>query len=89
IKTSLLQARGLLSGDFGWTIPGASEPVGFAAGTEYRKYHAAQISDSLSKTPGELGGAGGAAPDVNGGYDVWEGYGELIAPLISDKPLFK
>ncbi len=89
IKTSLLQARALLSGDFGWSVPGASEPVGFAVGSEYRKYHAAQISDSLSKTPGELGGAGGAAPDIDGGYDVWEGYGELIAPLVSDKPLFK
>ncbi|WP_298174338.1 TonB-dependent receptor [Novosphingobium sp.] len=88
-NTSLLQVRGLLSGDFGFTVPTASEPVGFAAGAEYRKYHAAQISDTLSKTPGELGGAGGAAPDIDGAYSVWEGYGELVAPLISDKPFFK
>ena len=88
-NTSLLQVRGLLSGDFGFTVPTASEPVGFAAGAEYRKYKAVQISDTLSKTPGELGGAGGAAPDINGAYSVWESYGELVAPLVSDKPFFK
>lgn len=88
-NTSLLQVRGLLSGDFGLTVPTASEPIGFAAGAEYRKYHAAQVSDTLSKTPGELGGAGGAAPDIDGAYSVWEGYGELVAPLVSDKPFFK
>ncbi|MCW1382217.1 TonB-dependent receptor [Novosphingobium sp. KCTC 2891] len=88
-KTSLLQVRGLLSGDFGWSVPSASEPVGFALGSEYRKYGAKQISDTLSKTPGELGGAGGAAPDIDGAYDVWEGYGELIVPLVNDKPFFK
>ncbi|WP_225207364.1 TonB-dependent receptor domain-containing protein [Novosphingobium huizhouense] len=89
VRTSLLQARGLLSGDFGWSVPSASEPVGFALGTEYRKYTAKQASDLLSKTPGELGGAGGAAPDIDGAYDVWEAYGELIAPLVTDKPFFK
>jgi hypothetical protein len=88
-NTSLLQVRGLLSGDFGFTVPTASEPVGFAVGSEYRKYKAVQISDTLSKTPGELGGAGGAAPDIDGAYSVWEGYGELVAPLIADKPFFK
>ncbi len=88
-NTSLLQVRGLLSGDFGFTVPSASEPIGFAAGAEYRKYHAAQVSDTLSKTPGELGGAGGAAPDIDGAYSVWEGYGEIVAPLISDKAFFK
>ncbi|MBX9886277.1 MAG: TonB-dependent receptor, partial [Novosphingobium sp.] len=88
-QTSLLQVRGLLSGDFGFTVPSASEPIGFAAAGEYRKYTAAQRSDTLAKTPGELGGAGGAAPDIDGAYDVWEAYGELVAPLISDKPFFK
>ncbi|KPF81598.1 MAG: TonB-dependent receptor [Sphingomonadales bacterium] len=88
-NTSLLQVRGLLSGDFGWTVPSASEPIGFALGAEYRKYRAVQVSDTLSKTPGELGGAGGAAPDIDGRYSVWEGYGELVVPLLSDKPFFK
>jgi outer membrane receptor protein involved in Fe transport len=81
-RTSLAQVRGVISGDFGFTMPSADEPIGFALGTEYRKYHAQQASDTLAKTPGELGGAGGAAPDIDGGYDVYEGYGELIAPIF-------
>lgn len=89
VSTSLAQVRGIVSGDLGFTSPGASNPVGFALGGEYRSYKAQQASDLLAKTPGELGGAGGAAPDINGGYNVWEGYAELIAPLIEDKPMFK
>lgn len=89
IKTSLAQVRGVLSGDLGFASPGANEPIGFALGGEYRKYTARQASDVLAKTPGELGGAGGAAPDINGGYDVYEGYAEIIAPLVEDKPGFQ
>jgi outer membrane receptor protein involved in Fe transport len=87
--TSLAQARALLSGDIGWTSPWANEPIAFAAGAEYRKYNAAQDSDSLSQTAGELGGAGGAAPTFKGSYEVYEGYSEIIVPLIADKPFFK
>ena len=89
IRTSLAQVRGVVSGELGFTSPAASTPAGFALGGEYRKYKAQQAADTLAKTPGELGGAGGAAPDVNGGYDVYEGYAELIAPLVEDKPFFK
>jgi iron complex outermembrane receptor protein len=88
-RTSLAQARALLSGDFGTSSPFASEPIGFAVGAEYRKYRASQDSDILSQSPGELGGAGGAAPTFSGGYEVYEGFGELIAPLVSDRPFFK
>lgn len=89
ITTSLAQVRGLISGDTGFTSPGATNSVNFAVGAEYRKYHAQQAADVLAKTPGELGGAGGAAPDINGGYHVYEGYAELIAPLVEDKPMMK
>lgn len=89
VKTSLAQARAVVNGDLGFSSPGATNPVSFALGTEYRKYQAAQASDLLAKTAGELGGAGGAAPDINGQYNVFEAYGEVIAPLIEDKPLFK
>ena len=88
IKTTLAQARAVISGDLGISSPGASEPIGFAIGTEYRNYTAKQNSDLLSRTPGELGGAGGAAPLIDGAYKVYEGYGEMIVPLITDKPLF-
>ncbi len=86
IKTALGQLRGLVSGDFGYALPWATQPIGFAIGTEYRKYKAQQSSDLLAKTPGELGGFGGANPDIDGGYAVYEGYGEIIAPIVEDKP---
>ena len=87
-NTSLAQARALLSGDLGASLPWASEPIGFAVGAEYRKYTASQFADTLSQTAGELGGAGGAVPNFTGSYDVKEGYAEVIAPLVSDQPFF-
>lgn len=89
LRTSLLQARGLISGDAGFAAPWATQPIGFAIGAEYRKYYAQQRADTLAKTPGELGGAGGADPDIDGGYNVKEAYGELILPLIEDRPFFE
>jgi len=89
VRTTLAQARAVVSGTLGFSSPFATEGLGFALGGEYRKYGAQQASDLLAKTAGELGGAGGAAPDIDGGYDVYEAYGELILPLIEDRPFFK
>lgn len=88
-RTSLAQVRAIISGDLGFASPGAVQPIGFAIGGEHRKYRAQQASDLLAKTPGELGGAGGAAPDIDGQYAVYEAYAELVAPLIEDKPFFE
>jgi outer membrane receptor protein involved in Fe transport len=88
-RTSLAQARALYSGDFGASAPWANDPIGFAVGAEYRKYTAEQRADQLSATAGELGGAGGAVLNFTGAYDVREVYGELIAPLVQDKPFFE
>ncbi len=88
IRTSLAQVRGTISGDLGFTMPWAEEAVGFAVGGEYRDYTAEQASDLLAQTPGELGGAGGAAPNINGSYNVYEAFGEVIAPIVTDKPMF-
>jgi iron complex outermembrane recepter protein len=88
VTTTLAQARALVSGDFGFAFPSADEPIGFALGAEFRDYGAKQQSDTLAKTPGELGGAGGAAPDIDGGYKVYEGFAELIVPIVADAPLF-
>jgi outer membrane receptor protein involved in Fe transport len=88
VKTSLSQVRGVVSGDLGFSSPVATEAIGFAVGGEYRKYQAQQAADVLAKTPGELGGAGGASPDIDGGYDVYEAYAEIIAPLVEDSPGF-
>lgn len=88
-RYSLGQVRGTLSGDFGVASPFGETPISFALGAEYRNYNASQQSDLLSQTPGELGGAGGAAPNIRGGYNVHEGYAEIIAPLIEGKPFFE
>ena len=87
-KTSLAQVKAVINGDIGVASPWASDAIAFAIGGEYRKYKASQESDLLSQS-GDLGGAGGAAPNIAGGYDVYEAYGELILPLVQDKPLFQ
>jgi outer membrane receptor protein involved in Fe transport len=88
-ESSLAQARALLSGDFGTSVPWAEDPIGFAVGAEYRNYQAAQTADQLSQTAGELGGAGGATLPFVGGYDVKEAYAEVIAPLVQNRPFFQ
>ena len=88
-KTSLVQAQATISGDFGYNLPFATNPIGIAVGAEYRRYTAAQNADSLGQSAGELGGSGGATPVFSGGYDVYEAFGELIAPLVEDRPFFE
>ena len=86
-KTTLAQAKATISGDIGFTSPFAEEPVAFAVGGEYRKYTARQGADSLARS-GDLGGAGGATPNISGGYDVYEAVAEVVIPLVSDKAFF-
>jgi outer membrane receptor protein involved in Fe transport len=88
VKSVLSQAHATINGDTPIQL-WAKNPVGFAIGAEYKKYTATQRADSLAKTAGELGGAGGAAPDINGKFDVYEGFAEVIAPIISDRPFFQ
>lgn len=87
VKTSLAQAKAIISGDFGVSIPWASDAIAFAVGGEYRRYQASQGSDSLAQS-GDLGGAGGATPAFEGGYDVYEAIGEIVVPLVQDRPFF-
>ena len=87
-KTDLTQVRGVIAGDAGFSSPWASNPISFAVGAEYRDYGLSRIPDNLSAVPGELGGAGGAVPPVEGGYDVYEFFGEVIVPLVEDKAFF-
>jgi outer membrane receptor protein involved in Fe transport len=86
--TSLLQVNGLISGDMGVTIPWATEGVAFALGGDYRKWTAAVNPDALSEA-GLLGGGGGPTPRVAGAYSVQEVFGELILPVVQDKPFFE
>ncbi|WP_066775095.1 TonB-dependent receptor domain-containing protein [Sphingomonas sp. CCH5-D11] len=87
-RTSLAQARATVSGDFGVASPLSENPISFAVGGEYRSYTASQQSDTLA-AGGDLGGAGGPAPNIDGGYDVYEAIGELIVPLIQNRPFFQ
>lgn len=87
-KTTMAQAKALVSGDLGFNVPMASDAISFALGGEYREYTASQASDALAKS-GDLAGAGGAAPDISGGYHVYEAIGEVVAPLIQDKPFIQ
>lgn len=80
INFDMLQLKGYLNGDTGFTLPWANDSVNFAVGGEYRKYTGSRESDLLSQG-GDLGGAGGAAPNIFGGYDVYEAVGELLIPV--------
>lgn len=88
VKTRLSQARATINGDAPIQL-WAKNPISFAVGAEYRKYSAQQRSDALAKSAGELGGAGGASPDITGGLDVYEGFAEVVAPIVSDRPFFE
>ncbi|MDG5749073.1 TonB-dependent receptor [Qipengyuania sp. XHP0207] len=81
-KASLQQVQGVLNGDLGFGI--TDTPIAFAAGAEYRKYTASQISDEASQTPGAVVGGGGAAPNIDGEYDVKDVFGELVIPIVED-----
>jgi hypothetical protein len=61
-RVTLAQARGTVSGDFGFGSPLSEDPIGFAVGGEYREYQASQISDLLA-SGGDLAGAGGAGSE--------------------------
>lgn len=86
-RTTLLRGYGLINGDIGVASPLADTPISLALGTEYRRYTASTTGDALSKTSGEIIGEA-AVTDVFGKYDVSEVFGEIIAPLIEDKPFF-
>jgi outer membrane receptor protein involved in Fe transport len=75
-------------GDYGIKSPWASEGVGVALGAEYRREHLDTVADFLANN-GLVNGNGGANPPVNGGFDVYELFGEARVPLINDMPLAK
>ncbi|MCW3797959.1 TonB-dependent receptor [Sphingomonas sp. BN140010] len=88
INNQLTQVRAIYSGDFGMTAPWATQPISFALGGEYRRYDYERIPDARAQDPSELGGAGGAVLPFSGGYNVKEGFAELIAPIVADRPFF-
>ena len=87
--TSLAQVRGTVNADTGIMLPWAGEAIGIAIGAEYRDYTASLNTDTLSQQPGELGGSGASPANFTGSFNVKEVFGELIAPLVEDKPFFE
>lgn len=87
--TSLGTVRGVISGELGFSSPFSVSSVSVALGGEYRKYNASTTSDLATQTPDEVLGNGAASPDTFGGYSVKEVFGEIVAPLVEDRPFFQ
>ena len=81
-QASLTQAQAVIDGDLGFGI--SATPISFAVGAEYRKYTATRLSDEASQTPGAVVGGGGAAPDIDGSYNVKDVFAEFAIPVIED-----
>ncbi|MCY1648741.1 TonB-dependent receptor [Caulobacter sp. SL161] len=62
-------------------------PIGFAVGFEYRAEEFA-FNPSQDLATGNLTGFN-ASPPVSGRFDVYEGYAEVLVPLLKDLPLVK
>lgn len=85
-NTTFETVIGVLSGDFGVSSPLAGSPISFAAGAEYRRYSGLTFGDLPASTPGAILGAGGAVIRTEGSVHSTEFFGELIAPLVEDRP---
>lgn len=88
VNTEFATAQAVVSGDFGVSSPWSENPIGVAAGVEYRKYSGGQFGDLPSRTPGAILGSGGAFNDIFGSYDSYEAFAELNVPIVTDRPFF-
>lgn len=59
--------------------------VSAALGVEYRRESTFDDLDILTNTGGN---SGNVIPDLQGAFDVYEVFGELNVPLLSDRPFF-
>lgn len=74
-----------LTGDLGpLKSPFSDEPVGVSFGTEWRRETSDFRPDAASAS-GASPGFGQTLP-IAGEYDVWEGYVEALAPIVTGKP---
>ncbi len=83
-KVTQTVAGGNVSGKL-FSLFGA-DPVGFSVGTEYRRETSRNDFDLLTQQG--LNG-NNALPSTAGRFHLWEGFGEVIAPIIQDKPFFQ
>ncbi len=76
-------------GDYGFKSPFSDEGIAFLVGAEYREDTLRSIPDEISQVPGGgFTGVGGATLAVEGSIDVYELFGELQIPLVTDRPFF-
>ena len=75
-------------GEYGIKSPYANDGVGVALGAEYREESSSYQADALAQS-GDLSGAGGASPTTIGSYNVYDLFGEVHVPVISDHPFVK
>lgn len=69
------------TGDLGFQLPSAENPVQAVIGVEYRKEIIRRVSDTIFQN-GLLLGQGGPRKSVAGEYDVKEVFAELMVPLV-------
>ncbi|MGZ6015863.1 MAG: TonB-dependent receptor domain-containing protein [Phenylobacterium sp.] len=72
----------------GLKSPAADSGVGVALGTEYRRENL-DLRVSRDFETGDLTGQGGPTPSVNGGFQVYELFGEAKVPIVTDAPGIK
>ncbi|TKS54904.1 TonB-dependent receptor [Luteimonas yindakuii] len=72
------------TGDLGFGIPGANNPVSAVIGFEKRDERFTRTADANMQT-GNFTGLGGPTTNLTGGYDVDEVFAEANVPLLSDR----
>lgn len=80
-RSTLQVAQGSVSGSV-FTLPWATNPIGFAAGAEWRKMAAEFIPDTALSS-GDVVGFNAGNP-TEGRYDVRELFGEVRIPIVED-----
>lgn len=88
-------ANAFISGDFGnfFELPGGA--INFAFGGEYRKEKSDFRPDEISTQVADFDPNTGVLADLallgreTGSFDVWEVFGEINVPLLSDRPFFE
>jgi outer membrane receptor protein involved in Fe transport len=80
-----IQVDSDLGESYGWRTPWAKNGAAVALGFEHRKESLQFASDAASQS-GDLSGAGGASPAVDGSYTVNEFYVEGRLPIMERQP---
>ena len=85
-RTQVLNAT--FNGDleaYGWALPGANEGIQVALGAEVRKEYLSRTPDEVYRNA-DAAGFGGATDAITGTFNVIEGFGEMVIPVIQDAP---